>query len=124
VSWRSEADGGQSDAINKGFQDVDCDIMAYLDMFVIAMAPSFSFSHSVWFKDQIAIDDNSHWETRPDGQGRLHVEVTPDDLLAGMIERIPCSTPKRLEDCTVTFAGARAELGPDAKQGRQQPRLE
>ena len=31
ISWRSEADGGQSDAINKGFQDVDCDIMAYLN---------------------------------------------------------------------------------------------
>jgi hypothetical protein len=31
ISWRSEADGGQSDAINKGFQAVDCDIMAYLN---------------------------------------------------------------------------------------------
>jgi len=31
ISWRSAADGGQSDAINKGFQDVDCDIMAYLN---------------------------------------------------------------------------------------------
>lgn len=31
ISWRSEADSGQSDAINKGFHDVDCDIMAYLN---------------------------------------------------------------------------------------------
>ena len=31
ISWRSEADGGQSDAVNKGFQGVDCDIMAYLN---------------------------------------------------------------------------------------------
>ena len=31
ISWRSEADDGQSDAINKGFKDVDCDIMAYLN---------------------------------------------------------------------------------------------
>src|SRR3954470_14038515 len=31
ISWRSEADGGQSDAINRGFQGVDCDIMAYLN---------------------------------------------------------------------------------------------
>jgi glycosyltransferase involved in cell wall biosynthesis len=31
ISWRSEADGGQSDAINRGFQSVDCDIMAYLN---------------------------------------------------------------------------------------------
>jgi glycosyltransferase involved in cell wall biosynthesis len=31
ISWRSEADRGQSDAINTGFRDVDCDIMAYLN---------------------------------------------------------------------------------------------
>jgi glycosyltransferase involved in cell wall biosynthesis len=31
ISWRSETDDGQSDAINKGFKDVDCDIMAYLN---------------------------------------------------------------------------------------------
>ena len=31
VSWRSEPDEGQSHAINIGFADVDCDIMAYLN---------------------------------------------------------------------------------------------
>lgn len=31
VSWQSEADDGQADAINRGFKDVDCDIMAYLN---------------------------------------------------------------------------------------------
>lgn len=31
ISWRSEADNGQSDAINRGFKGVDCDIMAYLN---------------------------------------------------------------------------------------------
>jgi len=31
ISWRSAADQGQSDAINTGFGDVDCDIMAYLN---------------------------------------------------------------------------------------------
>ena len=31
ISWRSESDRGQSDAINTGFRDVDCDIMAYLN---------------------------------------------------------------------------------------------
>jgi len=31
ISWRSEADDGQSDAINNGFKDVDCDIMSYLN---------------------------------------------------------------------------------------------
>jgi Glycosyl transferase family 2 len=31
ISWRSEPDNGQSDAINRGFDGVDCDIMAYLN---------------------------------------------------------------------------------------------
>lgn len=31
ISWRSEPDEGQSNAINLGFAGVDCDIMAYLN---------------------------------------------------------------------------------------------
>src|SRR4051794_209668 len=31
ISWRSEPDEGQADAINIGFASVDCDIMAYLN---------------------------------------------------------------------------------------------
>jgi glycosyltransferase involved in cell wall biosynthesis len=31
ISWRSEPDSGQSQAINRGFAGVDCDIMAYLN---------------------------------------------------------------------------------------------
>lgn len=31
ISWRSEPDEGQADAINKGFAPVDCDVMAYLN---------------------------------------------------------------------------------------------
>lgn len=31
ISWRSHADRGQADAINLGFENVDCDIMAYLN---------------------------------------------------------------------------------------------
>jgi glycosyltransferase involved in cell wall biosynthesis len=31
ISWRSEPDDGQSDAINRGFENVDCDVMAYLN---------------------------------------------------------------------------------------------
>ena len=77
----------------------------------------FLLSHSVWFKDQIAVDDYSHRETRSDSQGRLHAEVTPNDLLAGLIKRVPCPTAKRLENGTVTVAGIGAEFGPDAKQG-------
>ena len=70
------------------------------------------------------IDDDPNRKTRLDCQGRLHVEVTSNDLLAGLIKRVPCPAAKRLENGTVTVAGARAEFGPDAKQGRQQPRLE
>lgn len=31
ISWRSKPDKGQSDAINRGFTGLDCDIMAYLN---------------------------------------------------------------------------------------------
>ena len=31
ISWRSEPDQGQSDAINRGFSGLDCNIMAYLN---------------------------------------------------------------------------------------------
>lgn len=31
ISWRSVPDGGQADAINRGLEGVDCDIMAYLN---------------------------------------------------------------------------------------------
>lgn len=31
ISWKSEPDEGQSSAINLGFRDVDCEIMAYLN---------------------------------------------------------------------------------------------
>jgi glycosyltransferase involved in cell wall biosynthesis len=31
ISWRSVPDEGQSDAINAGFAEIDCDIMAYLN---------------------------------------------------------------------------------------------
>ena len=81
------------------------------------LASAFLLSYSVWFKDQIAIDDDPYRETRSDSQGRLHVEVTPNDLLAGLIKRVPCPTAKRLEDGIVTVADTCAKLGPDAKQG-------
>jgi hypothetical protein len=84
----------------------------------------FLLSHSVWFKDQVAIDDYPNRKTGPDCQGRLHVEVTSNDLLAGLVKRIPCPPAKRLEDETVTVPGVGAKLGPNAKQRGQQPRLE
>ncbi|MEH2561465.1 glycosyltransferase [Bradyrhizobium sp. AZCC 2289] len=31
ISWRSEPDKGQADAINLGFAGVDCEVMAYLN---------------------------------------------------------------------------------------------
>lgn len=31
ISWKSEKDSGQGDAINRGFADVTCDVMAYLN---------------------------------------------------------------------------------------------
>ena len=61
-----------------------------------AMAPSFSFvifSASVWFEHEVAIDDYPHRKTRPDCQGRLDVEIAPNDLLTGLVRESPA--PRR-----------------------------
>jgi glycosyltransferase involved in cell wall biosynthesis len=43
ISWRSEPDQGQSDAINTGFAGVDCDVMAYLNSDDILLPGALAF---------------------------------------------------------------------------------
>jgi hypothetical protein len=80
--------------------DVGRQLYGELDGLSSAMVPSFSFamylSASVWFEHEVAIDDYPHRKTRPDCQGRLNVEIAPNDLLAGLVQGIPCPTAKRL----------------------------
>ena len=70
----------------------------------------------VWFENEIAIDDNTYRKSRTDGQRRLNIQTAPDDLLAGLVQRVPCPAPQCLDDCTVVAVGvgARAEFGADS----------
>lgn len=43
ISWRSQADKGQADAINLGFENVDCDIMAYLNSDDVLLPGALSY---------------------------------------------------------------------------------
>jgi hypothetical protein len=43
---------------------------------------------------EIAIDDHSDREARPDREGRLDIDLAPDELLAGLIERVLAATPQ------------------------------
>ncbi|MCW5703708.1 MAG: glycosyltransferase family 2 protein [Xanthobacteraceae bacterium] len=43
ISWRSQADKGQADAINLGFEHVDCDIMAYLNSDDVLLPGALSY---------------------------------------------------------------------------------
>jgi hypothetical protein len=38
-------------------------------------------SHSVWLKHQVAIDDDPQRKSRPYRQGRLDVDIAPNDLV-------------------------------------------
>jgi hypothetical protein len=93
------------------------------------MAPSFNFaifSASVWFEHEVAIDDYPYRKTRPDCQGRLDVEITPNDLLTGLVQGIPCPTAKGLQNGAVSVASIRAgpKFGSYTKQSRKQRRRE
>src|SRR5258708_35220518 len=82
---------------------------------------SLVISPSVWLEHEIAIDDNSHRKSRTDGQRRLNIEAATNNLLAGLIQRVPCPVPQSLDDGAVVAVGvgARAELGADGKQRRK-----
>ena len=55
ISWRSETDDGQSDAINRGFRDIDCDIMAYLNSDDVLL-PGTLASVASFFEKQPDVD--------------------------------------------------------------------
>src|SRR5262249_29864534 len=54
------------------------------------MAESFSFvmggSALIGREYEVAIDDHADRKSRPDGDGRLDVEIAAHDLLAGLVE--------------------------------------
>src|SRR6516225_2419270 len=61
-----------------------------------------TFSSSVWFKHEIAINDHAHRKAWPDCQCRLDIQIAPDNLLASLIEGICGAQTERLENgCVV-----------------------
>lgn len=43
LSWRTESDGGQTNAINRAFASVDCEIMAYLNSDDVLLPGTFAY---------------------------------------------------------------------------------
>src|SRR5258708_39650836 len=82
---------------------------------------SLVISPSVWLESEIAIGDHAHRKSRTDGQRRLNIEAATNNLLAGLIQRVPCPVPQSLENRTVVAVGigARTKLGANGQQRRQ-----
>jgi hypothetical protein len=57
-----------------------------------SITPSFSLLSlrllSVRCKHQVTVDDDAYGEARTDGKCRLDIELTADELLAGIVERV------------------------------------
>ena len=97
--------------------------MLTLTGFSSGSAPILSLviSPSIWLENEVAIYNHPHGEPRTDGQRRLNIEAATNNLLAGLIQRVPCPVPQSLDDGTIVAVGvgARAELGADSKQRRK-----
>ena len=50
LSWRSERDSGQSNAINRGFVGADCEIMAYLNSDDVLLPGALAYITSIFAK--------------------------------------------------------------------------
>jgi hypothetical protein len=65
-------------------------------------------------------DDHSHREPRPDGKSQLDRELTPNDLLAGIIDRVLRPVTDGTEQPLIIVD---RQFGPDAERSRQARRL-
>src|SRR5262249_36660254 len=87
-----------------------------LESFSLAMA----ISALVGREYQVAINDHAHWETGPDGDGRLDVGIAATDLLAGLVQAVGAAAPERRHDGAVVVGGT--ELRADAEHRRERRR--
>jgi hypothetical protein len=67
---------------------------------------------SIWLKYEVTIDDHAHWETRPDRQSRLDIEIALNDFLPGLVQAIAGSEPERLNETPVVASTAIGAGGP------------
>src|SRR3546814_18905867 len=79
------------------------------------IGPSFNFvmSASVGFEDEIAGDDHADGEARPNCQRWRDVELTPNDLLACVIEGVLSAVADCAQQRVLVVDG---EFGPDREE--------
>src|SRR5260370_863398 len=92
-----------------------------------SIALSFSLdtvfsSAAIGLEHEIARDQDADGETRPDGDGGLHVKGPADDALADLVDAI-CPTASNGSDQLV-LAAAWSDLRSDTQQRREDGRLE
>src|SRR5260370_39729776 len=91
-----------------------------------SIALSFSFdmalsSAAIGLEHEIARDQDAHGETRPDGDGGLHVEGPADDALADLVDAV-CPAAPNCSDQLV-LASACSDFRSDTQQRREDGRL-
>ena len=95
---------------------------------VVRHGGEFQFGHSAKFlslilrEHEIAVDEDPDREARPDGEGRLDIDLAADELLAGLIDRILASTLQGADE--IALIAVRAKLRADAEQSRERRRLQ
>src|SRR5258708_35922956 len=90
----------------------------------IALSFSFdmAFSSAIGLEHEIAGDQNADGETRPDGDGGLHVQGTADDALANLVDAVRPAPSNRAEQ--FIFGAACSDFRSDAQERREDRRLE
>lgn len=95
VSWRSEADSGQADAINRGFSGICCDIMGYLNSDDILLPGSLAYvaqafndhpDADIVYGNRIFIDRNGDEIGRAvlpahDADAFRHIDFVPQETM-------------------------------------------
>jgi len=97
----------------------------HLSDFIVWNRFDLEFGHAlsspIRLKNQIAIDNHTNWEARPNCECWLDVETASNHLPASLIQRVGGTTAQCSNDCTVVAicVGALAELGTDCQKRRQ-----
>lgn len=95
ASWTSQPDSGQADAINRGFANMDCEIMAYLNSDDILLPGALAYVAQAFkrhpdvdivYGDRIFIDQDGYEIGRAvlpghDPEALLHVDIVPQETM-------------------------------------------
>src|SRR5215471_395302 len=88
------------------------------------MADNFSFvmggSTLIGREYEVATNNHADRKSRPDGDGRLDIEISAHDLLAGLVEAVGGAAPERCHDGAVVVGCS--EFRADAEHGRERGR--